>query len=104
MASKKLRNQLAAQAWMAQTEAEWREREIQEKGSMRKEQEVAFDYKAHLNRMYLLTDQLFIEMKGLQREMSGQIKRILRTLAIMTFLFILQIIAMAFLIWKAVRP
>ena len=89
---------------MAQTEAEWREREIQEKGSMRKEQEEAFDYKAHLNKMYLLTDRLFIEMTGLQREMSGQIKRMLRALAILAFLFILQIMATAFLIWKTVQP
>lgn len=89
---------------MAQTEAEWREREIQEKGSMRKEQEEAFDYKAHLNEMYLLTDRLFIEMTGRQREMSGQIKRMLRALAILAFLFILQIMATAFLIWKTVRP
>lgn len=89
---------------MAQTEAEWRERETQEKGTMCKEQEEAFDYKAHLNRMYLLTDHLFIEMKDQQRNIFGQIARIFHVLAMLAFLFALQFIAVAFLIWKAARP
>lgn len=91
MASKKERSRLAAQAWMAQAETDWR----QEQARQYKSPECAdIHADAEMDRRW--HDQA--------QNVCDLLTHIFHALAGLAFLFALQALALAVLIWRVWRP
>lgn len=95
MASRKLRNQLAAQAWMAQTEAEWRQE--QEKALQR-------DDDFHIKEPEWATQEYILQLAGQLKRFNDLREKEFRVTVGFASIYALQFLLIGYLIWKAVRP